>query len=209
MHNVRWEIRPLGPWLTAHTADRRSGSAFRASWQSTMDLLLDEAYLLGAVVVVVQVDVLAGDLRRDGMLRAGARIGFPGVRVSFGSIHGPLTYATDAYVSWQANIRAIALSLTALRAVDRYGVSHSGEQYRGWTAIESGASRPQMSVDEAARLLADEGESTAALVLADPAERSRAFKRAAHKHHPDFGGNPDAFGRLTAARDLVDQMGPK
>ncbi len=60
------------------------------------------------------------------------------------SLHGPLRYATDAHErqyaglgmeGWQADVGAIALALTALRAVDRYGVSRRGEQYTGWRAL--------------------------------------------------------------------------
>ena len=32
-------------------------------------------------------------------------------------------YATDAYGDWKSNLRAIALGLEALRAVDRYGLA--------------------------------------------------------------------------------------
>lgn len=146
---MRYEIRPLGTWTDPVTKNRASSSRFRASWQSTLDLLARETEMLGAPLVVMQIDVTEGDLRRDGMLRAGAKVNFPGVRVSFDSKHGPLTYATDAYdrqysgdmPGWQANVRALALALEALRAVDRYGVTKRGEQYCGWLAIEAGGSK--------------------------------------------------------------------
>ena len=41
---------------------------------------------------------------------------------------------------WKHNVRAIALTLKALRDVDRYGASSSGEQYRGYRQIESSPS---------------------------------------------------------------------
>jgi len=216
---MRYEIRPLGPWIDPVTADRRSAHQFRASWQDTLDLLDKETELLGAALVVLQVDVTEGELRRDGMLRAGARVGFPGVRVSFDSIHGPLTYSTDAYerwwgnglASWQANIRAIALALGALRAVDRYGVSGRGEQYRGWTAI---AARPaEMTREQAAEFIAHwagnwSGNDTATqarMILADPvAVLAHSYRLAAKRAHPDLTGDDgDTMARLNAARDLL------
>jgi hypothetical protein len=200
---VRYELRPLGTWIGPETHDRKSSAQFRAPWLSTLDLIGRETALLGANLVVIQVDVKDGEIRRDGMLSARARVGHPGVRVSFDSRHGPLTYATDAYETWQANVRAIALALTALRAVDRHGVTRRGEQYRGWTAIESG-SGPQMSADRAARLLAAAGGGTPQEMLADPAARARAYKRAASRHHPDAGGDAQTFIQITAARDLLD-----
>lgn len=208
MSDQRYEIRPLGPWIgpTTSPASRQSGSAFRAPWSATLDLIGRETRLLGARLVVIQVDVTEAEIRRDGMLRANARIGFPGVKLSFDSKHGPLTYATDEYAHWQANVRAIALSLQALRAVDRYGVSKSGEQYRGWTALPAGSPSGQMSADDAARLLAGYADAgvTADLVLTDAEARRAAFRQASRRTHPDHGGDPAAFARVTAARDLLD-----
>jgi hypothetical protein len=202
MSSPRWEIRPLGLWTGPTTWERRSSSAFRAPWTSTLDLLLRETEMLGAGVVVALVDVTDAELRRDGMLRANARVDFPGVRVAFDSRHGPLTYATDAYDTWRANVRAIALALEALRAVDRYGVSKSGEQYRGWSAIAGGDSGT-MSAAAAARLLAEEGGGTPAQVRTDPDARAQAYRRAVRKHHPDLGGDADRFRKLTEARDVL------
>lgn len=136
-----WQVEPLGVWGKPMTKSRASHCRFSASWTDTMNLLVAEADKLNVRgAIALRIDVQYGDIRRDGMLRANARVNFPGVVVSFESRFGPLSYATDAYDHWQANIRAVALSLQALRAVDRYGVSRSGEQYVGWRAIESGLS---------------------------------------------------------------------
>ncbi len=88
---------------------------------------------------MLQIDIREQALRLDGGLRANARpVDFPGVRISFESKHGPLTYATDTHEFWQHNVRGIALGLQALRAVDRYGVTKRGEQYTGWKALPAG-----------------------------------------------------------------------
>lgn len=210
---MRYEIRPLGHWDRPKTVDRARSARFRASWQSTLDLLCREVEMLDGQMVVVQIEVQEGDVRRDGMLYARAKVGFPGVKVSFDSRHGSLTYATDAYdrwngsdpPGWQANVRAIALALESLRAVDRYGVTSSGEQYRGWTAISATTGEFDMTRQQAADLLAHPGQTAfrAAEVLANPAAVAQAFRNAAKKHHPDVGGDPELFRRLTAARDLL------
>jgi hypothetical protein len=201
---MRYEIRPLGLW-TAPVTRSRPYCRFRANWPDTLDLLGREAEKLGARLVVLQVDATEGEVRRDGMLRANARVGFPGVRVSFESRHGPLTWATDRYDRWQDNVRAVALSLEALRAVDRYGVSGSGEQYRGWTAL---AAEPHtgMTVEQAAEFLAAHAGNGygPAQVLALPEVRAKAFRAAARSLHPDYGGDPEQFRRLTAARALLE-----
>lgn len=213
---MKYEIRPLGTWIGPVTTNRRSSGRFRSPWPSTLDQLGREAELLGADLIVLQVDVTEGELRRDGMLRAGAKVDFPGVRVSFNSVHGPLTYATDAYDTWyagdppgwQANIRAIALALEALRAVDRYGVTKRGEQYTGWTALPP-APEPLTPVT-AAQLLAEhaDGDWSVTDIAGDATVRARAYRSAARRAHPDVAdGDRDLFERLTAARDLLDRAG--
>lgn len=201
----RFEIRRLVTWAPrAITPDdqRRSARLFRAGWFDTIDLLQREVDLLDGGTIVLEVDADPSDIRRDGMLRAQARVGFIGVRVWFVSRHGPLEYATDAYDHWQANVRAIALGLGALRAVDRYGVTGSGEQYRGWTQITAAPAGAGLTTDEARRVLADAaGESAADL---NSEERIvRAYRVAARVAHPDHGGNPDVFRLITTARDVL------
>lgn len=210
---MRYEIRPLGLWGRPVTKPRASSSRFRADWRSTLDLLGREVEFLDGRLVVLQVDVDEGELRLDGMLRARAKVGFPGVRVSFESRFGPLTYATDAYEQqyhmdmpgWQANVRAVALALEALRAVDRYGVTSSGEQYRGWAAIAARAGEFDMTREQAAQLLAGEPGSpcTTADLLNNRDAVVTAYRWLAKRHHPDVGGDAELFRRLTAARDLL------
>jgi hypothetical protein len=199
---VRYEIRPLGPWTGPRTADRRSGAQFRSTWEQTLKRLRFEAEQLGASYLVVQVDADPSDIRLDGMLRARARVGFPGVKVSLDSAWGPLTYATDAYEDWRKNVHAIALSMEALRAVDRYGVSTRGEQYRGWAAIEAAPEADPLA--DAAQLLAAHGAGEAHKIRVDPWARRHAYLAAVRKHHPDIGGDAELFKRVTAARDLLE-----
>jgi hypothetical protein len=208
--NVRFEVRALGLWDRPVTDPRARSSRFKASWDGTIALLLREVEYLDGTLVVVQVDADPGEIRRDGMLRARARVNFPGVKVSFGSAYGPLTYATDAYdqqgsggmAGWQANVRAVALGLEALRAVDRYGVTRRGEQYQGWTAIAAKAAESDMTPDEARRVLADASGADAHL-LNQPATVVTAYRRAAKTAHPDAGGNADVFRLIGKARDVL------
>lgn len=202
---MRYEIKPLGLW-TAPVTRNRPYCRFRSNWSDTLTLLDRETTKLGATLVVLQVDVTAGEIRRDGMLRADARVHFPGVRVSFTSRHGSLTYATDRYSHWQDNIRAVALSLEALRAVDRYGVSGSGEQYQGWTAIAAEPHTPAMTAEQAADYLATHAGngSTPSDIVASKEARDKAYRAAARNLHPDHGGDPHQFSRLNEARSLLD-----
>lgn len=209
----RYLIRPLGTWTDPVTASRRGAHLFRSGWDATLDLLDREIeHLDGKHPVVVQVDVQQADIRADGMLKARARVGFPGVVVSFTSRFGPLRYASDAYeqqysfgmAGWQANVRAIALALESLRAVDRYGVTRRGEQYQGWTALP--ASRAGGSV------LFQEPDDAAAWMIAvsrelgdDSSMPPKArYKWLTRRLHPDAeGGNAELWERLDAAASLL------
>lgn len=181
---MRFEIRPLGLWAGPVTVDRSSAARFRATWDDTLSVLKFEADMLDASFVVLQVDADPTEIRRDGMLRVRARVGFPGVKISLDSPYGQLTYATDQFEDWRANVRAIALSLKALRAVDRYGVSRRGEQYRGWTAIDAGADQTRRAAQD---LIAGYGGLAEALKAT----------------HPDRGGSAEAFNKIMEARRVL------
>lgn len=200
----------------------RTVSPFKAGWTDTLDLLRREVDAITDTdqLVVIEVDTAAGNIRNDGGMRADAKVEFPGVVVSFDSRHGPLRYATDEFLragwqsyrmpAWQCNVRAIALALEALRKVDRYGVTHRGEQYTGWKALGSGMAMPaaQMSVDEAARVLHAAGSPESLEVphtslIGNPRLIGLAYRAAAKHLHPDVGGDEAMFKRVTEARDLL------
>lgn len=205
---MRYEIRPLNSWTDPETRPRIP-SPFSATWQATLDTLGRETSMLGAKLVVIQLDVTEGEIRRDGMLRADARVGHPGAVVSFESKFGPLRYAADTYAgtyknpSWQANVRAIALSLEALRAVDRWGASKRGEQYRGWTAIESPrATFP--TADDAATWMRAYADG---LGLGEYPDFGALYRQMARRMHPDNGGPRADWDRLDEARRVMTVAG--
>ena len=205
---MQYEVRPLVAWTDPETSPRRGSHIFKASWRDTLTLLGDEVDKLGGSLVVMQLDVREGDIRNDGMLRANAKVGHPGVAISFESSFGPLRYATDAHEreygfakldGWQANVRAIALSLVALRAVDRYGVSRRGEQYTGWRALPASTGVTFPSADEALRWMRSqdglEGEELPPGAL---------YRKLARRWHPDAAtSDPGEWERLGAARLLL------
>lgn len=207
---VHFQIEPLTDWGKPKTPHPRVAT-FRVGWQQTIDDLVAEVDHLGGKVVACQIEgVTDADVRRDGMLRASARVvGFQGVKVSFDSKHGPLTYATDAFTFWKDNVRAIALGLTALRAVDRYGITKSGEQYTGWRAIAAEPMEDTLTPESARLVFADAlGVPPAGVLDAALATKegvSHAFKMAAKKYHPDVPetGNESVMRLITKARDVL------
>lgn len=211
---MRYQIRPLGVWTDPETPARRSTSVFRATWQDTLKLLEAEVAKIGGKdPVVIQVDVAEADIRLDGMLRSRAQVGHPGVIVSFDSDFGPLRYATDAYEqqwntglpSWQGNIRAIALTLEALRSIDRWGVSKRGQQYTGWKALPATSGVTFPSADEAERWMRDWAGRHQ--LDEDLASTRTLYRAMARRLHPDVGGDQADWERLAAARLLLTEAG--
>lgn len=191
MNAMNATYRPIGnDWPNASRVPERTRfpkrSPFRAGWEKTLDLLHAELDHLNAKQVVFQIDVAEDEIRLDGYPRANARPRSHGIIISFESKHGPLRYLTDVFDDWQANVRAIALGLEALRKVDRYGITRRGEQYTGWKQIEA----VQAEADEerdAQRLIDSYGGPRLALKAT----------------HPDRGGDPEEFARVQEARKVL------
>lgn len=204
-------------------------SPFSGTWTDTLWILRREVGALGGREVVLVVDALPGNMRRDGGLRADAKVRSDYVEVYLPATdRGPIRFACGKFygarwgarslAGWQANVRAVALGMEALRKVRRYGIADDDQQYRGWQALPPGdpiaLGAAKMTTEEAARLLVDLGEVDGCTEPADPGDLllpghvqrevvTGYYRRAAHRHHPDAGGDPDVFRRITEARDLL------
>lgn len=129
-------FRALSQWPVSPTpSGNRRRSPFKATWEKTLDVLESELEHIHATNVVIEADCDRSQIRVDGHLRADAKLRGPGVIISFDTPVGALRFPCDTFEDWKANVRAIALSLEALRTVDRYGVTRRAEQYKGWSAL--------------------------------------------------------------------------
>lgn len=210
---VRVVHAPLsGP---APSSGRPEISRFSASWTSTLVDLRREASYLEAREVVICAEVPSSALRLDGGLRADARPSSPGVEVFLPETRqGAVRFRSGRYKGsgshgylpgWQANVRAVALGMEALRAVNRYGIAEDGEQYRGWQALPPGTPMPaaKLTYEQALRIMWPTGPApTKSGAVPDDLVRAR-WRLLSRQHHPDAGGDPAAFRRLTEARDLL------
>lgn len=158
---------------------------FRSTHAQTSQLLTDELRHLGVSDVVIQLAADDGDFRvSDGMPRARMRVRHPGVAVSFELPDvGAVRYATNKFGHWHDNLRAIALGLKALRAVDRYGITDRREQYRGFRALPAGGN--QQRAQRGRELIAEHG----------------SVRNAQRATHPDVGGDAEDFAAIQAAVD--------
>ena len=192
-------VRPLDDPLPER---RDQQSRFQATFSSTVALLARELSALAAERVVLGLAVEDRHLRLDGLPRADTRIDDPRVILAFQSRWGPLRYASGEYDRWGDNVRAIALSMAALRAVDRYGVSKRGEQYRGWRQLTAGATAPEdaITTPAAARRALAEVLGVPNLAGMDEVD---VVRRALRLTHPDRGGNADHFRLVMRAKEVL------
>lgn len=211
MIEVPYTVRPIEVWPGPQTTDR-GFSPFRADLSSTLGLLESELRAVGATHAFLQVACRPGDIRVDGRLRRNAsRPDHPGIILTFEDLKGNVVnLPCDTYRDWRDNLRGIALSLKALRAVDRYGVTKSGEQYRGFTALPAeGGSSGRMNVQQALEVLIDVAEDpvhTPDDLRVDPVLARGVYVAAAKKAHPDqHGGDGRRMTVLTEAKSVVDE----
>lgn len=193
-----YQFRPVERWPIEPTpSHRRQRGRFKAGYRDTLDLLERELKHLGAKHVVIQAYLQPRDIRNDGMIRADSRPSAPGIILSFESKHGPLSYPCDTFTDWQDNLRAIALAIEHLRAIDRYGVTKRGEQYKGWTALPS-PNGDHWSAEEARNFLRSIiGGRVDALPIAV------AIRECEFATHPDRGGRAEDFKKVQHARKLL------
>ncbi|QNJ55547.1 hypothetical protein SEA_PHINKY_55 [Microbacterium phage Phinky] len=143
--------------------------------------------------------------RRDGRPYANAIAEHPGVILSFEIPKlGRVSYPCDTFTTWEDNLRAIVLSLEALRKIDRYGTTQHQQQYRGFLAIEASAAPAGFSsAADALTFLA----SVTGLRYADH-EVAYLLRRAKMMTHPDRpGGDAATFQRVMLAEAKLGSEG--
>jgi len=205
-----WVHKPIVRWPgELRDNDDRPYHRFDSTWSATTELLCRELMHLGADNTVMQLAVNENQIRVDGGLREGSKPSHPGVILSFDSMYGPLQYATDQFDSftakrpaWQANVRAIAKSLEALRMVDRYGVTKRGEQYTGWGALPPATPMgAPMDVNRAIEILHSYVPTPWDHDDRDAVQR--VYRQAARVAHPDMGGSAEDFRLVKEAAELL------
>lgn len=169
-----------------------------------------EAKHLGAHPDKVRVAVVANDadLTLAGHLRANARPKHPGVQLFIPDTtkHGDQEFNVDQYPNWEENLRALYLSLNAMRALDRWGVTDGG-QYAGFKALPAAREAgPGSGVDPLDILIEVGGPRIGDMIRRKEHEtHPTQFKRRVHRiTHPDNGGSAEHFH---AAQEALNQIG--
>jgi hypothetical protein len=196
---MEMQFRPITVWPGQILASKdRRRAQFKSPYSATLALLDRELGYLKAKSLVLQVALQEEDIRLDGRPRAGSKPTHPGVILAFDSKFGPLSYPCDTFTIWEDNLRAIALGLEHLRAVDRYGVTRRGEQYRGWAQLPA----PAVTMDKVQAIKFLQAYSIS--VIGSKEDAQAAYRVGAFRLHPDRGGNPDEFKKLQQAKSVLE-----
>jgi len=185
-------FRPIDRWPQEPTPQAlRRHAHFKVGYDRTLRDLRYELTRLGAKRAYIQADVTERDIRNDGCIRADSQPRSPRIIVSADTKHGPISLPCDTYRDWHDNVRAIALSLQALRDVDRHGVTKRGVQYRGLKQLTAG--KGPINSHEAARFLSriydpSNIEANARAILESLANFELCYRKASKELHPDVAG---------------------
>lgn len=218
MLNIR--INSIEMWPGEQTKNP-TYSRFRQTYANTKKLLEYELDKLRCLEGSVQLSMFVnpGDIRLDGQLRANCKVnGKQGIILSFTRVLSrtwnqntlnydtntqQLSYPCDAFNRWDDNLRAIALSLKALRNVARYGV-FKYEETASRLALPD-ANGKLSSAQEAADLIAKHSDYSPHQ-MGNKEILKKAYFQAAKKLHPDQGGNVVEFSRLKEAYVLLGKI---
>jgi hypothetical protein len=173
-------------WTRTPSDGRKRNYLFKESFAANRDELMNELRRLGAKDIILSTNI---PLRRDGLPMANARQPQdPGIAVYFKYKKRQMCFACDKYLLTSENIRAIALTIGAIRGIERWGASDMMERaFRGFTALPSPDWRAVLGFAETDRPSREEVDA--------------AFRKKARIYHPDAGnGDISKFHEITWAK---------
>lgn len=164
---------------------------FHVGFAKSRDLLLKEIRLLGGRDSIISSNI---PLRRDGLPYANTnQPDDTGVAVYFKYKDKSMCFASDSYRKVEDNMRALALTIGAIRGMERWGASDMME--RAFTGFLQLASPMSFDWRDVLGINTD----------ADWSEAEAAYKTARSSAHPDKGGSPEAFNRVEEAFKVAKQ----
>ncbi len=161
-------------------------SAFKTGLVTARDGLTRQLELLGATSVVISSNA---ELTRDGNIAARQRrIDDTGVAAYFVLDGEERCIPCDKWIRLEDNLRALELTVEAMRGLERWGAREIVRRaFSGFAALPaSGSGSGWWDV------LGLYPEATVP-------EIESAYRLRARQYHPDVGGSPDEFTRLTEA----------
>ena len=188
------EPYPLN-WITEKPrtpSNKRKRSQFQVSFAKARDDLLVELKRLNAVNIVISSNV---ETRQDGLPYARRKDpDDPGVAVYFRSFKKEYALGCDKWDKVKDNIRAISCHISALRGIERWGVSSVEEAFEPFLLPTASPTYQQNRQNDSF--------STWWTVLnvspnASVDEIKQAYKKLSLTHHPDAGGDREKWEQLS------------
>ena len=115
-------FRPIEKAIAAPKGGAKK-APFEASFRRVLDDLERELGYLKATDIVIEAALELREIRNDGWPYSNARPRTPGIRLSFKSKHGVLSYECATYDHWEWNLQAIGLTLERVTT----HLTHQGE----------------------------------------------------------------------------------
>lgn len=201
------DLEPITDWPGDLTTRRIEGQFKTTPGENVKQLHAELAHLKGKNPRLL-IAVLPEQLRKiDGRLRAGEKPWHPGVILEFDTPDGKMRFPSDGYRKWEDNLRAVVLTLRALRDIDRWRVT-TGQQYGGFLALEQGRAAGSAGVTSLDGALAIIGRILSTnLTAADLAEIRPLVRAAQRVTHPDTGGDAGDFAQLEMAETYLRNEG--
>lgn len=172
---------PFGKPRTSHPARSKFGAR---SVEGSRQILLKQLRLLGGKDLILSTNI---KLRLDGAPYSNQTPPVDkGVSVYFKWKGNQMCFACDRWDRIEDNIYAVAMTIDALRGIERWGSGDMVQQaFTGFVALPA-PERPEDVLGVRAGATQDEIEA--------------AFRKKLFSAHPDHGGSNDAMQRLQDAR---------
>lgn len=172
-------------------ANERENSSFKVLFAKARDGLVDEIERLGGQDLVITSNLLPR--KTDGLPLAGqSEPRDPGVAIYFwrkGMLH---QMACDRWTKVKDNIRALGLSIGAIRGLDRWGTSGIVEK-----TIQAFAYLPPAG--QSTIVMAGWWDVLGVSQEASFHEIQTAWRQLVHQHHPDKGGELERLRKINEA----------
>lgn len=173
----------------------KSGGSRRLSVLENAKLVQDELRQMGASHVVITSDL---PTRPDGLPYSTEKAEDPGIAVWFVKDGRERVFACDAWLTHAENLRAIALSIGAMRGLDRWGMADVVDlAMAGFAALPPGSSSVRIHKHWRELFLVSDmdGLSSSELLGVVKARHRKLIASA----HPDAGGNLEDATELNVA----------
>jgi hypothetical protein len=145
-----------------------------------------EVRLLGGTGLIMSTNQ---QLRKDGAPFARGTVYDVGIAVYFTYKKKQVCFACDRWWSLEGNMRAISLTIMALRGIERWGTGDMVEQaFTGFAQLPA-PEQPWQVLGVSSHASNEEIET--------------AYRRLAAEHHPDRGGDEQTMMRINRARDAL------